>query len=151
MLIALAVSYFSLRPRSYPLLDSRLGASAWQPTNLVAILSWEYHTDHHNPFALGHPEFWHFQHQALLRLIDVQRTQFGHRAPPRATSGTYIDHSFAYLSERTNSRVVVLGTGTLKPVHFDRSSIHGPDPYWQMERFTFTLAGQLLSREGYTE
>jgi len=148
---ALAVSYFSLRPWPYPLLDSRLGASAWQPTNLIAILSWEYHADNQNPFGLGHPEFFDFQHQALLRLIDVQRAQFGHRAPRRATSGTYIDHSFAHVSERTNSRVVVLGTGTLKAVHFDRSSVHGPDPYWQMERFTFTLDGQLLSRESYTQ
>jgi hypothetical protein len=151
VLVAIGVSYFALRPRPYPLLDSRLGASAWQPTNLIEILSWEYHADNQNPFGLGHGEFSDFQHQALLRLIDVQGAQFGHRAPRGATSGTFIDHSFAHVSERTNSRVVVLGTGTLEPVHFERSSVHGSDPYWQMERFTFTLDGDLLSRESYTQ
>ena len=145
------VAYLSLTPRRYSLLDSRLGESAWQPTNLLAILSWEYRADGHIPLGLGHPDFFDFQHQAFLRLLDIQRAQFGHGAPNRATGGTYIDHSFANVTGRTNSQVVVIAAGTLKPVHFDGSSIHGPVSYWQMERFIFASSGQLLSRESYTQ
>ena len=144
------VAYLVLTPHRYPLLDSRLGASAWQPTNLLAILSWEYGTDGQNPLGLGHPDFFEFRHQALLRLLDIQRSQFGHSPPRRTTGGTLINHSFAHATEHSNSRVVVIATGTLKPVHFDDSSVHGPNPYWQMERFTFGSSGQLLSRESYT-
>jgi hypothetical protein len=52
-----------------------------------------------------------------------------------------------YLIEHTGSQLIVTGTGTLKPVSVDHSPIDGATPYWQMERFTFTSAGRLLSRE----
>jgi hypothetical protein len=152
VIVAFAVpACFSLTPRRYPALDSRLGASAWQATNLLVVLSWEYRDDGQNPLGLGFPDFFDFQHLALLRLLDIQRSQFGHSAPRRATGGDFIDHSYVHIIERTKSRVVVIATGTLKPVHFDRSGVDGPAPYWQMERFTFASSGQLLSRESFTE
>lgn len=150
IIVASAVAaHFLLTPLRYPLLDSRLGASAWQRTNLLAILSWEYRADGQNPHGLGHPDFFDFQHKALLRLLDIQRSQFGNNAPRRATGGTFFDHSYTEVAERTNSRVVVIAAGTLEPVHFDGSSIHSPDPYWQLERLIFAASGQLPSRESY--
>lgn len=131
------------------MLDSRLGKSAWQPTDLLAILSWEYHEKGANPFNLRYPDFFDFQHQALLRLLDLQGREFGPKAIPRAKNGTYIDHVVAQVSEHTNSGITVIGTGTLKPVHFEGRSIFDPDGYWQMERFTFASDGRLLSRESY--
>jgi len=147
VVVATVLAYFSLTLPRYQILDSRLGASAWQPTNLVAILSWEYDRDGQNPLQLGYPDFFDFQHQALLRLLDIQHRQFGWRSLRRATNGAYIDHSGTYLIEHTDSQFIVIGTGTLKPVSVDRSPIDGAIPYWQMERFTFTSAGRLLSRE----
>jgi hypothetical protein len=135
----------------YELLDSRLGESAWQPTKLLEVMSWEYKENSQNPFGLGHPDFFDFQHQALLRLIDIQRRHFGHSAPPRNKLGTYIDHCFVAMKERSASQIIIIGTATLKPCRYDNSSIHEPDPYWQMERLTFSPSGELLSRQPHTE
>lgn len=141
--------FFARRPPRYDILDSRFGPSAWQPTKLLEVLSWPYHDNNQNPFDLGHPEFFDFQHQALLRLIDIQQEHFGHSAAPRNQDGTYIDHSFAHVIERTDSHIVVIGTATFKPCHYDNSSVHGPDPYWQMERLTFAHTGELLYRAAH--
>jgi hypothetical protein len=140
----------NISPR-YELLDSKMGDSAWQPTKLLEAISWEYKENRQNPYGLGHHEFSAFQHQALLRLIDIQRKQFGHSAPNRNKEGTYIDHCCAYIKERNASQIVVIGTATLNPCHNDNSSVHGPDPYWQMERLTFSPTGELLFRHAHTE
>ncbi len=149
--MSVAICYQLLAPRRYPLLDSRLGASAWQPTNLLAILSWEYRDDGKNPLHLGRPDFFDFQHQALLRLLDIQKREFGLSGPSRATNGTYIDHSEVWVVGRTNSQIVVIATGTLKPVLFENRSIFDQDGYWQEEQFTFAPDGRLLSRESHTQ
>lgn len=141
--------YFAHRSPRYGLLDAHLGASAWQPAALLDVLSWSCRDNNENPFGLGQPEFFDVQHQALLRLIDIQRHHFGRSTPPRNEHGTCIDHSFARVIERTDARIVVIGTATLRPRHYDKNSIHGPYPYWQMERLTFSPAGELLFREGH--
>lgn len=151
MATSMAIAYLLLRPRRYPLLDSRLGASAWQPTNLLTVLAWEYHDKGTNPLSLGYPDFFDFQHQALLRLLDIQKREFGLSTAPRATNGTYIDHSGVWLVGRTNSQIIVIGTGTLKPVYFKHKSLFDQEGYWQEEQFTFAPDGRLLSRESHTQ
>lgn len=146
-LFALTCLWVAQRPRECKLLDLHLGSSAWDPTALLIAMTWEYQPDNNNPHGLGHPDFFDVQHQALLRLLDLQKTAFGRAALSRCKDGTFVDSSFAKAISRTESEIVVLGTGTLEPCHYDYSSIHGPDPYWQVERFRFTPRGQLLGRE----
>ena len=135
----------------YELLDSRLGAEAWHPTKLLEVIRWDYHPENHNPFGLGYPNFFDFQHQALLRLLDIQGSAFGRVVPPRCATGVLIDHSSAIVEKWSDSDVVIVGTATLYPCLFESPNGRDTDGYWQMERFVFARTGQLLSRNAYEE
>jgi len=152
VIISSAVVLYQLNaPPHYKLLESHFGSGSHEPTNLFEIMSWQFRSDGPNPHGLSLHEFSDIQHQALLQLLDIQRDLFRHPALPRATGGTYIDHTVAEIRERSDTRIIVIGTGSRKPVYYDRSSVHGPEPYFQLERFTFTSKGELISRESYNQ
>jgi hypothetical protein len=123
-LVVVAVAFFTLtclwmlqQPREYKLLDHHLGAKAWDPAALVVVLGWEYQPDNNNPYGLGHPDFFDVKHQALLRLLDLQKQAFGRSALARRKNGVFVDSSFARIASRSESEIVVLGTGTFEPCH----------------------------------
>jgi hypothetical protein len=148
--VATAIAVFLLRqPQYYDPLDYRLHSDAWRPTKLLDVLSWKYQPNGESPLHLNEREFYAIQHQALLRLLDLQPNQF-HKAVPVPTSGgTLIDHAYARIDASGPDGIVVIGTGTLKSFQVD-DTLHGHEPYWQIERFVFASNGALISRQPFT-
>ena len=133
--VAVSLSVARL-PRRYAQLDARLGAAAWQPTKLLETLALEDETHGDLPY------------QALRRLLDLQQPHFHHPAPPHNCGGTGTADTFAHVKQRTKTRIIVIGTGTLQGCYTDTD--REETPYWHMEKFTFSTTGELLKREAYS-
>jgi len=125
------------------LLDQTLGSHARDPAALIDVFSWRF-KDGPNPHGLVFPDFFDVQHQALIRLLDLQLPLFGSKVSPPAGSGLKIDHSYAVLRSRNDSVIVVEGTPTLRPTAWDLRPWEG---YWQAETLRLTPEGRLISRE----
>lgn len=126
------------------LLDQNLRSEARSPEKLLEVIGWKYDVDtSRNPYGLGFPEFFDFQHQALVRLLSLQHETFGIDVPKQNTNTLRVDHSGAMLISSHSESIVIDGSSSLKPDDFD-----GPhsDPYYMWERFEFDRSGRFQRR-----
>ncbi len=140
--------YFAVGGDGCGLLDKTLGASARVPGELLKVLDWRYDRDSaKNPYGLGHPAFFDVQHQALVRLLALQRKEFRVEVPPQRTPTLQMDHSGARVDERVHGIITVSGSASVYPDWFDA---HPWEGYFFWETFTFDESGKLLIRAPYS-
>jgi hypothetical protein len=136
--------YFPVEGDGCQILDRTLGSDARSPKRLLEVLGWTYNEDaSKNPHALGHPEFFDVQHQALVRLLALQEDRFGIVPDARHTSTLLVDHTGAKVVEVANGVHVVDGSASIYPNQFDE---HPWEGYFTWERFKFEQDGRLVER-----
>lgn len=128
------------------LLDRTLGKHAREPQALFDVLAWHFEGGP-NPYNLGLDQFCDVQHQALIRLLDLQGTVFHTSVAPPSSPCTGVDHTYAVERSRDTNLVVIEGTPTLRPTHWDRPW----EGYYDEETLEFAPDGRLLSRKAHRE
>ena len=142
--ILLVVAMYAFRSPRYPLLDAALKHDASNPHALAEVLRWDI-----PPGAFGGNHIlFDVQHQALLRLLDLQEPVFRQRIPAAAEKCTGAD-SPGILPLNLNASgetFQIVGTPSLDP---DYQETEGG--YYSVEAFTFTEEGRLVSRRCVTD
>lgn len=160
LLFGAVVRVALLVPPRYPLLERTLGEKATNPGALLNVLAQQ--TDDKNPYGLEPHQWSDLQHQALLRLIDLQKPRFGVASVRPAVHGDGAESSFAHVETRTGKTgtvpgsIVVVGTQSREPDHWDKTyywfgfwPVH-EEGYYYMERFYLTPEDRLVKREPYS-
>ena len=136
--------YFSVDGDGCDLLDQKLGTGSRSPTRLLEVLQWLYDEDaSKNPHGLGYPEFFDAQHQALVRLLALQESEFGKEPPAQHWETLRADHTGVRFISSQNGVHLIEGSASVYPDEFDQ---HPWEGYYLWERFHFDGTGRLLDR-----
>ena len=136
--------YYPVHGDGCQLLEKTLGADAQLPQKLMAVMAWTNDKDAaRNPYGLDFPAFSDVQHQALVRLLAIQKKSFQVSPPPQHRATTRIDHTGAFVIDSDANGMIVEGTASVYPDEFDQ---HPWEGNYLLERFKFDAQGKLLER-----
>ncbi len=132
------------------LLDRTLGPDARTPAKLFDAIGWKYDEDRRkNPYGLGYPEFYDVQHQALVRLVSMQKELFGEKGLPQCQRSIGMDSGGALMISFKGGVYVIEGSASIDPDYYDKFVTHD-EGYYRWERFSFGKNGKLLGRSPKT-
>ena len=137
--------YFPVKGDGCGDLERVLTVDANSPQILLTVFEWEYDSGaSKNPYHLDRRTFYDVRHQALVRLLALQKKEFGTKAPPQSDHQYGIDHSgVSVLSVNKAGDYLIEGTGSIFPDHFGQ---HPWEGYYHVEQFLFDSTGKLLDR-----